>query len=105
LRCGISPLAGLAGIASIAVPQPWIMHVVTARPLTEVLDTRGLRSIPDAGQSHGVHPDADPAPDLAEDNDRREHVAAWLTQIALDTGLSGMEQLLHQQAAARSDKD
>jgi hypothetical protein len=96
----VGPLADLAGIDPIAVPQPRIMHMVTHRPLTEVLDTTGLRPIPEAGPSHGVHLLADPARDLAEEDDRREQVTAWLTQIALDAGLGGMEQLLQDRAAS-----
>jgi hypothetical protein len=87
-------LAGLAGTDILAIPQPRVMHVVTARPIPDVLDTTGLRSIPDAGESRGAHLLADPALDLADDQDRSEQVRRWLIQIALDAGLTGMEQLL-----------
>ena len=70
------------------------MHMVTARPVTEVLDTTGLTPIPSAGNSMGAHLLADPALDLTDDKDREEQVRRWLAQIALDAGLTGMEQAL-----------
>jgi hypothetical protein len=72
----------------------------TSRPVTEVLNTSGLRLIPDTGHSMGAHLLADPARDLADDDDRRDQVRAWVTQIALDAGLLGMEQLLQRLAEA-----
>jgi hypothetical protein len=90
----VEPLADLAAIDPIAVPQPRVMHLVTERPITEVLDTTGLLPIPDAGVSKGAHLLADPARDLADVDDRREQVTAWLVQIALDAGHRGMESLL-----------
>jgi hypothetical protein len=90
----VGPLAELAGVDVLAVPQPRVMHMVTGRPVTEVLDTAGLRSIPDAGTSGGAHLLADPALDLTDDEERHQQVVAWVTQIALDAGLLGMEQLL-----------
>lgn len=97
------PLADLAGIDPIAVPQPRVMHLVTARPITDVLDTAGLRLIPNAGTSKGAHLLADPARDLADEGDRRDQVTAWLTQIALDAGLWGMEQHLRRLALSQTD--
>jgi Schlafen, AlbA_2 len=94
------PLAELAGIDPIAVPQPRVLHMKTSRPVTEVLNTSGLRLIPDTGNSMGAHLLADPARDLADDDDRRDQVRAWVTQIALDAGLLGMEQLLQRLAEA-----
>jgi hypothetical protein len=76
--------------------------MVTARPVADVLDTTGLRQIPDAGVSKGAHLLADPALDLADENDRREQVTVWLAQIALDAGLLGMEQLLQRLAPAEA---
>ncbi|MGH3783093.1 MAG: AlbA family DNA-binding domain-containing protein [Pseudonocardiaceae bacterium] len=98
----VGPLADLAGIDPVAVPQPRVMHMVTERPVTEVLDTTGLRLIPEAGVSKGAHLLADPALDLADEDDRREQVTAWVTQIALDAGLRGMEQLLQHLAASQA---
>ena len=97
------PLAELAGIDPAAVARPRVLHMVTARPVTEVLDATGLRLIPDAGVSMGAHLLADPAWDLADEHDRREQVTAWLTQIALDAGLRGMEQLLPRLAASQTN--
>ena len=97
----VARLADLAGISAIAVPQPRVLHLVTARPITDVLNAAGLRTIPDAGESRGASLVADPARDLAQDTDRREQVMAWLTQIALDAGLLGMEELLRHLAATR----
>ncbi|MFI5489199.1 helix-turn-helix domain-containing protein [Micromonospora echinaurantiaca] len=88
------PVAGLAGVDPIAVPQPRALHLVTARPVTEVLDTSRLRLIPEAGTSRGAHLLADPARDLAAVDDRSAQVKDWLVQIALDAGLLGMQQLL-----------
>jgi hypothetical protein len=87
-------LASLSGTGILAIPQPWIMHMVTVRPIPDVLDTTGLRAIPDAGASRGAHLLADPALDLADDPDRSEQVSRWLIQITLDAGLTGMEQPL-----------
>lgn len=88
------PLSDLAGIDRIAVPQPRVLHFVTARPVTEVIEINGFRQIPDAGPSHGGHVLANPALDLSDIDDRREQIQAWLVQLALDAGLLGMEQLL-----------
>jgi hypothetical protein len=88
------PLADLAGIDVLAVPQPRVMHLVTARPVAEVLDTTGLRAIPDAGDSMGAHLLADPSLDLADSQDRCEQVRRWLIQVSLDAGLTGMDQVL-----------
>ena len=92
-------LASLAGTDILAIPQPRVMHIVTERPIPDVLDTTGLRAIPDAGESRGAHLLADPALDLADDQDRSEQVRRWLIQVALDAGLTGMEQVLQRLAA------
>ena len=57
-------LADLAGTNILAIPQPRVMHIVTERPIPDVLDTTGLHAIPDAGESRGAHLLADPALDL-----------------------------------------
>ena len=92
------PLADLSGIDALAVPQPRVMHMVTVRPVPEVLDATWLKPIPDAGDSRGAHLLADPTLDLADDEERREQVRRWLIQIALDAGLTGMEQVLERLA-------
>ncbi len=78
----VGPLADLAGLAAVAVPQPRIFHMVTARPVDEVLDTTGLRPIPDAGVSRGAHLLADPALDLACCGAARSRPAPQQTTIA-----------------------
>lgn len=93
------PLADLGGIDPLAVPQPRVMHMVTGRPFTEVLDVTGLKPVPGAGYSGGAHLLADPALDLADGGDRVQQVNLWLLQIALDAGLTGMEKALGVTAA------
>lgn len=92
----IAPIAELAGVDVAAVPQPRVLHLVTARPITEVLFLDGLRPIPGAGVSHGAHLLGDPALDLADAADRAAQVRMWLTQASLDAGLLGMEHVLDQ---------
>lgn len=92
-------LASLAGTDILAIPQPRVMHIVTERPIPDVLDTTGLRAIPGAGESRGAHLLADLALDLADDQDRSEQVRRWLIQVALDAGLTGMEQVLQRLTA------
>ncbi|WP_035838854.1 ATP-binding protein [Kitasatospora azatica] len=90
----IAALAELAGVDAYAVPQPRNLHLVTARPLTSVLDTAALTAVPDAGTSRGAHLLADPAHDLADPTQRWTQVLQWLEQITLDGGLTGAERLL-----------
>lgn len=92
----VAPIAELAGVDVAAVPQPKVLHLVTARPVTDVLSPRGLHAIANAGVSHGAHLASDPALDLADTVDRGAQVRMWLVQAALDSGLLGMEQLLEQ---------
>jgi hypothetical protein len=54
----------------------------------------GLVPIEDAGASQGALLLADPALDLRQESERRTQVDTWLVQIALDSGLQGMEALL-----------
>ena len=56
------------------------MHIVTEQPIPDVLDTTGLRAIPDAGDSRAAHLLADPTLDLADDQDRTEQVRRWLIE-------------------------
>ena len=90
----LGPLADLAGINAIAFTQPRVLHLVTARPMPQVLESSALRLIPDAGVSMGAHLLADPARDLAADDERHDQVRDWLVQIALDSGMVGMEQIV-----------
>ncbi|MEO3783791.1 ATP-binding protein [Actinocorallia sp. B10E7] len=93
----VAPISDLARVDPVAVPQPRVLHLVTERPILEVLDATGLKQIPDAGVSRGGHLLADPALDLADPADRRRQIQGWLSQLALDAGLLGMEQLLAEQ--------
>lgn len=68
--------------------------MVSTRPIPQVLDTRSLTPIPDAGTSTGAHVLADPGLDLADPSQRHEQTDAWLIQAALDAGLLGMERHL-----------
>ncbi len=87
-------LAELAGIDVLAVPQPRIVHFRTARAVSDVLATTGLRQIPGAGGARGAHLLADPSCDLSNVVERQRQVKSWLIQIAMDAGLEGMTQLL-----------
>ncbi|MFI1177517.1 helix-turn-helix domain-containing protein [Streptomyces melanogenes] len=52
-QSAVVPLAELAAIDPLAVPQPRNLHMIMGRLLSEVLDTTALKPIPDAGPSHG----------------------------------------------------
>ncbi len=90
----VAPLAELAAIDPLAVPQPRNVHIVMGRPVSEVLDTAALTPIPNAGGSHGAHLLVDPALDLADSAERWKQVTLWIEQAALDAGLLGMETTL-----------
>ncbi|MEV4251708.1 ATP-binding protein [Spirillospora sp. NPDC049652] len=90
----VGSLAELAQIDSLAVPQPRALHLVTRRPIPQTLDIGALKTIPEAGNSHGAHLLADPGFDLTDPPSRHKQVDAWLVQTALDAGLLGMEELL-----------
>lgn len=100
----VDALADLAGVDPYAVPQPRNLHLVTARPVTSVLDTTGLTVVPDAGTSHGTHLLADPALDLADPVQRWTQVLHWLEQATLDAGLTGAQHLLRQLPAPSSQE-
>jgi hypothetical protein len=89
----ISPVADLAGIDTIIVPQPRVVHIVSGPPMPALLPAR-LRAIRDGGESHGVHMLADPALDLSNLTERDAQVDRWLIQIGADSGLLDMEQLV-----------
>lgn len=90
----VAAVADLAGIDSEVVPQPTCCHFLTGVPVTELLDLPGLVPIEGAGVSQGALLLADPALDLHKESERRIQVDSWLVQIALDSGLQGMEALL-----------
>ncbi|HUZ56287.1 MAG TPA: ATP-binding protein [Streptosporangiaceae bacterium] len=93
-RAVTAALAGLAGIDPVIVPVPANLDFITGPPVTDLLHPDGLAQIPDAGNSHGANLLANPTLDLADPGDRRSQLDDWLQQIALDAGLSGMENLL-----------
>lgn len=90
----VVPLAELAAIDPLAVPQPRNLHVIMGRPVSEVLDTTALKPIPNAGPSHGAHLLVDPALDMADASERWRQVTLWMEQAALDAGLLGVETVL-----------
>ncbi|MBF9071733.1 AlbA family DNA-binding domain-containing protein [Streptacidiphilus fuscans] len=90
----VEPLAELAAIDPLAVPQPRNVHIRTGRQVSEVLDTSALTPIPNAGGSQGAHLLVDPALDLADPTERWRQVTLWMEQAALDAGLLGMEAVL-----------
>lgn len=90
----VNALAGLAGIDPVIVPPPANLDFITGPVVTDLLYPGGLTPIPDAGPSHGANLLANPTLDLAAAGDRQAQLDDWLQQIALDAGLSGMENLL-----------
>jgi len=90
----VSALAGLAGIDPVIMPLPRSLDFVTGPAVNDLLESSALTQVPDAGPSHGANLIANPTLDLAEPDERRIQVDDWLQQIALDAGLSGMEDLL-----------
>jgi hypothetical protein len=93
-RAVVTALAGLAGIDPVIVPLPANLDFVTGPAVSDLLYPGRLAQIPDAGPSHGANLLANPTLDLAEPDERRMQLDDWLQQIALDAGLSGMENLL-----------
>ena len=73
-----------------------------ARRATELLHLDRLTVIPDAGPSHGANLLANPTLDLTMPKERESQVDDWLQQIAMDSGISGMEELLVAYHAAAS---
>jgi len=90
----VGALADLADTDSSAIPQPREMHLVCSRQFKDVLSGLGLTPFPNAGTSTGGHVLADPALDLADPADRHAVVRSWLTELALDAGLAGMEEVV-----------
>jgi len=87
-------LAEMSGTDLELVRQPNVVHFVTGPPVIDLLSSHGLTPIPDAGTSRGARLLTNPARDLGDDLDRRDQVAEWMIQIALDAGLRGMEALI-----------
>jgi hypothetical protein len=89
-------LANLAGVDPVTVPMPAIFHFLGGRTMTDLLHGSPLIAIPDAGPSRGALLMADPTLDPSRPDDRRVQVNNWMVQIALDSGLRGMEKALDQ---------
>jgi len=53
-----------------------------------------LVPIADTGHSYGAHMQADPALDLSDPAERAEQLDLWLSQMAIDAGLLGMDELV-----------
>lgn len=87
-------LASLAGVDPVLVGQPPNLDFVTGPLVADLLDHSGLRPVKDAGPSGGANLIADPSLDLSNASARKEQLDSWLQQIALDTGLRGMESAL-----------
>jgi hypothetical protein len=101
----VQALADFAGVDPLVVPQPSNLDLHTGPTVTELLNVHGLDRIEGAGTSHGANLLAQPALDLHDASDRRQQVDDWLTEIAMDAGLTGMEELLglyHQQITKES---
>jgi hypothetical protein len=90
----VSALADLADIDPIRVPQPANLTLLTGPAVRELLNVFGLVSVAGAGDSYGASLLSNPTLDLSDARERIEQVESWMTQVALDAGLRGMEQLL-----------
>jgi Putative DNA-binding domain len=91
----VAALADLADTDPILVPPPQVLHVTSSREITSFLPPQ-LRPIPGAARSRGAHVRADPELNLADPRDRAEQVTRWLTRIAADAGVTGMQALAAQ---------
>jgi hypothetical protein len=89
----IGAVAELAGIESEVVPQPVNVEFVAGRNVDELLEQR-FQLIPEAGGSRGASLLVSPAKDLRMPSERAAQVDDFLREIALDAGLTGMEQAL-----------
>lgn len=90
----VTALAGMAGIDRLVVPLPASLDFKTGRDVADLLQPDGLKPIPGAVPARGATLFANPALDLSDPMERDTLVDDWLQQIALDSGLSGMEALL-----------
>ena len=103
----VAALAGLTGIDPVIVPQPGNLFFQTGPEVAELLYLQGLVQTDGAGQSHGAHVIGNPGLDLGDPAERGEQIDGWLLQIALDAGLTGMENLLvayHQETFRRMNR-
>ncbi|WP_331750100.1 ATP-binding protein (plasmid) [Streptomyces longwoodensis] len=98
----VAEIARIADIDTALVAQPRELHLVADRQVRELLPSRGLQEIPDAGASAGGVFRSNPALDLRIGTDRQEQVDDWLRQLGLDAGLTGMESLVEGFRAAEA---
>jgi hypothetical protein len=99
----LADLADLADIDPVLVPQPANLTLLTGPAVRELLSVSGLVGVAGAGDSYGASLLSNPTLDLSDARERIEQVENWMTQVALDAGLRGMEQLLsrmHQEEQA-----
>ena len=90
----LDPLANFAGISNQLVPRPKSMHFLTGHGIARTLNLYGLQLVAGSPTSQGAQLLGDDSLDLAEEGDRKRQLDQWLTQIALDGSLDGMESLL-----------
>ncbi|MFD4724730.1 hypothetical protein ACFWNW_06560 [Streptomyces seoulensis] len=75
----------------VLVAQPGQLHLVTNKPVVQLLCDEQLLEIPAAGGSRGGIFLSDPARNLRDGDELQEQVDDWLCQLGLDAGLTGME--------------
>ena len=103
----IVALADLADIDPVLVPQPANLTLLTGPAVRELLSVSGLVAVAGAGDSYGASLLSNPTLDLSDVRERIDQVENWMTQVALDAGLRGMEQLLsrmHQKEQAATGR-
>lgn len=90
----VQAIADLANVEQELVPQPQVLHVVSLIPVIDLLYPARLAAIDQAGPSHGSNMYADPTRDLRDRRERHAQLRDWLVQLAMDSGLQGMEAVL-----------
>lgn len=70
------------------------MHFLTGRGIANQIENHGLRLVAGSPTSSGAQLLGDASLDLNEEGDRKRQLDQWLTQVALDGSLDGMENLL-----------
>jgi hypothetical protein len=90
----VAVLAELGDIDPALVPQPFFAHLVTGRPVTEILAGEGLSTVLDNGSSMGAQLTARPGFNLRDPVERRAQIDGWLVQIGLDAGFQGMAEVV-----------
>ncbi len=91
----ISVLTDIAGTDPSLAYQSAISYFLTGPSVLDLIDLSGLRQIPNTtSSSHGANLTSNPSLDQSIESDRQVQMDAWLTKIALDAELTGMEALL-----------